>query len=48
VGLQEKLMNELIDGPGNGKLSFIGAAQRLLRMSMCLSGLQTALGQNGD
>ena len=40
-------MNELMNGSGNGALPFIGAAQRLLRMSKGLSGLQTALEQNG-
>jgi hypothetical protein len=38
-------MNELINGSENGALPFIGAAQRLLRMSKVLPGLQTALGQ---
>jgi hypothetical protein len=40
-------MNELIIGSANGALPFIRASQRLLRMSKGLSGLQTALGQNG-
>jgi hypothetical protein len=40
-------MNELISSSGNGALPFIGGAQRLLRMSKGLSGLQVALGQNG-
>ena len=33
-------MNELMNGSGNGALPFIGAAQRLLRMSKGLSGTE--------
>jgi hypothetical protein len=42
-----RYINELINGSGNGALPCIGDAQRLLRMSKGLSGLLTALGQNG-
>jgi hypothetical protein len=47
VGTQRDMNDELINGSGNGALPFIGVAQRLLRISKGLSGLKTALGQNG-